>query len=292
VVNENGEKLWFMLLNQGYRIPATASTDACFDRLGGAIPGAVRVYTRIEGEPTPAKVAAGMKAGRNFVTSGPLLTFTVGTNEIGDIVPISNRIKRNATIQAWASGAPGEYLTKIDVIRNGEMYKSVQLAGKLKTHEMNFVVEEDKTSWFIVKCYGSQWDQYAVSNPIYFEAPGFRSPEAARASVELQVVASGTGKPLDGSYEVLEMIGREPKVLKMGEFTSGHGTISAPATARIRVRVPGCEVSMKSIFMDTPSLLNATIGMQLSSLLDWATYEDMRKALSQIQLKFEMRSSS
>jgi hypothetical protein len=292
LVNQRGEQLWFMLLNQGYRMPATASSDATFDRPGGAVPGAVRVYTRIEGELTPAKVAAAMKAGRNFVTSGPLLTFTAGGNGIGDIVPVSNPIQLNASIRAWASGAPDEYLTKIEVIRNGEIYKSVQLAGKPRTHLMNFVIKEDETSWFIVKCYGSQWSQYAVSNPIYFEAPGFRVPEAARAKVELQVAAEGTGKPLNGSYEVIEMIGREAKVLNTGEFRGGHATISAPATARIRVRVPGCETAMKSIFIDTPSLLNSTIEMQLSSLLDWATYEGLRKTLSQIQLKFEMRSSA
>ncbi len=292
LVNQHGEQLWFMLLNQGYRMPATASSDATFDRPGGAVPGAVRVYTRIEGEPMPAKLAAAMKAGRNFVTSGPLLKFTVGGNGIGDIVPVSKPVKLDAGIQAWASGAPGEYLTKIEVIRNGKIYKSVELIEKPKTYKMNFAIEEDQTSWYIIKCYGSVWSQYAVSNPIYFEAPGFRAPEAARANVELQVVAAGTGKPLDGSYEVIEMIGREPKVLNTGEFTGGHATISAPATARIRVRAPGCETAIKSIFTDTPTLLSSTLDMRLPSLLDWSTYEDIRKTLSQILFKFEMRDAT
>jgi hypothetical protein len=292
VVNENGEKLWFMLLNQGYRIPATASSDACFDRIGGAIPGAVRVYTRIEGEPTPAKVATSMKAGRNFVTSGPLLSFSVGRHGIGDIVPVSKRVKLNASVHAWASGALGEYLTKIDVIRNGEIYKSVELTDKPGAHELNFDLEEDKTSWYIVKCYGSRWNQYAVSNPIYFEAPGYRAPEATRASVELQAMDSVTGKPLDGSYDVVEMMGRTPKVLHTGEFIGGKANITAPATARIRVHAVGYEGATKSIFMDTPALLNSTLEMRLPSLLDWNAYEDLKKTLSQIQLKFDMRSSA
>jgi hypothetical protein len=214
LVNELGEKLWFMLLNQGYRIPATASTDATFDNPGRAVPGAVRVYTRIDGELTLDKVAAAMKRGRNFVTSGPLLAFTVDEHGIGDIVPVSSPIKRSARVQAWASGAPDEYLTKIEVIRNGEMYKSLELDGKPKTHEVSFDIEEDRTAWYIVKCYGSHWSQYAVSNPIYFEGPGYSAPQPTKANVEVQVTTIGVGTPLNGSYEVLEMIGREPKVLR------------------------------------------------------------------------------
>jgi hypothetical protein len=291
LVNQLGEQLWFMLLNQGYRIPATASTDATFDNPGRAVPGIVRVYTRIAGELTLAKVAAAMKSGRNFVTSGPLMAFTVGEYGIGDVIPVANRMKRSARVQAWASGAREEYLTKIEVIRSGQIYKSFDLADKPKTHAVDFDIEEDKTSWYIVKCYGSDWNQYAVSNPIYFEAPGFRVPEAATASVELQVVAAGSGKPLDGRYEVLEMIGREPKVVSSGEFTAGRVAFSAPATARIRVRVPGCETATKSIFIDTPALLNATLEIQPEALLDWATYKSVRKTLNQIHFNFEMQPS-
>ncbi|HVJ06955.1 MAG TPA: CehA/McbA family metallohydrolase [Acidisarcina sp.] len=292
LVNQLAEQLWFMLLNRGYRIPATASTDAAFDTPGGATPGVVRVYTRIDGDVTLEKVAVAMKGGRNFVTSGPLLTFTVDGHGIGDVIPVLNRMRRTAHVQAWASGVPNEYLTKIEVIRNGQVYKTFELAEKPKTHTLDFDVEEDKTSWYIVKCYGSQRNQYAISNPIYFEAPGFQTPPPARANVELQVVASGSGKPLDGSYEILNMIGRESTLLSKGEFTGGRVTFNAPATARIRVRASGYESAMKSIFIDTPALLNSTLEMQLAELLDWATFEKVKKALDQIQLKCEMQPSA
>ena len=256
------------------------------------MPGAVRVYTQIEGELTLAKVAAAMKAGRNFVTSGPLLTFTVGGQGIGDIVPVAAPIKQNARVQAWASGAPAEYLTKIEIIRNGQVYKSFALFDKPKTHTVDFEIDEEQTSWYIVKCYGSQWSQYAVSNPIYFEAPGFQAPQPAQAHVDLHVAVAGSGRPLDGSYEVLDMIGREPRILDTGQFTGGRARFEAPATARIRVRASGCEPAMKSIFIDTPALLKSTLEIQLPELLDWATYEKVRQTLLQIQLKFEMQPAA
>jgi hypothetical protein len=292
LVNDLGEKLWFMLLNQGYRIPATASTDATFDNPGRAVPGAVRVYTRIDGDLTLDKVAAAMKRGQNFVTSGPLLTFSVDENGIGDIIRIFGTVKRSGRVQAWARGAPEEYLTKIEIIRNGETYKSIELDGKPKTHEVTFAIEEDKTAWYIVKCYGSHWSQYAVSNPIYFEGVEYRAPQPTKANVELQVAAIGGGTPLDGSYEILEMIGREPKVIGKGEFTGGRAMLSAPATARIRVGAAGYESNTKSIFVDTPSLLSTTLEMPLAGLLYWGTYEDIQKTLGQVQLKFDMKPSA
>ena len=191
LVNELGEKLWFMLLNQGYRMPATASTDASFDNPGRAVPGAVRVYTRIDGDLTLEKVAVAMKSGRNFVTSGPLLAFTVDGHGIGEILPVSSSIKCGARVHAWASGAAEEYLTKIEVIRNGEIYKSLEIVGKPKTHEVAFEIEEDRTAWYIVKCYGSHWSQYAVSNPIYFEASGYRAPQPTKANVDSASNRSG-----------------------------------------------------------------------------------------------------
>jgi hypothetical protein len=292
LVNELGEQLWFMLLNQGYRMPATASTDASFDNPGRAIPGAVRVYTRIEGELTLGKVAKAMKAGKNFVTSGPLLMFTLGEYGIGDIVQLSSPMKLQGRVETWASGVPDEYLTKIEVIRNGQLFKTCELAGHPETHELSFEIEEGKTAWYIVKCYGSQWSQFAVSNPIYFEGPEYRAPQPTPANVELLVVAIDSSRPLDGSYEVIEMIGREPKVLNKGHFTEGRVTFSAPATARIRVQSPGCEAAMKSIFIDTPALLNSTLEIQPEGILDWASYEAVKKTLNHIQLKFAMRSSA
>jgi hypothetical protein len=292
LVNDLGEKLWFMLLNQGYRIPATASTDATFDDPGRAVPGAVRVYTRIEGDLGLDKVAVAMKRGRNFVTSGPLLRFSVDEHGIGDIIQVSGPLRRSARVQAWASGASDEYLTKIEVIRNGETYKSFDIEGKPKTHELSFGIEENQTAWYIVKCHGSQWNQYAVSNPIYFEGAGYRAPEPTQANVEMRVTAIGVGTPLNGSYEVLEMIGRPPSVIGKGEFTGGRATFTVPATARIRVRASGYESNTKSIFIDTPALLNTTLEMPLAGLLYWSTYESIQKTLGQIQLNVEMKPSA
>lgn len=289
LVNELGQQLWFMLLNRGYRIPATASTDATFDNPGGATPGSVRVYTRIEGELTIQKVAAAMKAGRNFVTSGPLLDFAIGSAEIGDVVPASNSEKHSAQIQAWASGAPGEYLTSIEVIRNGAIYKSYTVPGQSRLHKLKLVIVEAETAWYVVRCFGSTADQVAISNPIYFEDATYRAPEPATASVQLTVVKAGSSELLDGNYEVIQMIGRSPKVVSRGTFANGRAELTAPATARIRVSAAGYDTQTKSIFIDTPELFQPIAEIQLSELLDWKTFENLHKTLGGIRFSFEMQ---
>ncbi len=292
LVNELGQQLWFMLLNHGYRIPATASTDATFDNPGGATPGSVRVYTRIEVELTIEEVAAAMKAGRNFVTSGPLLEFVIGSAEIGDVVPASNSEKHSAQIQAWASGAPGEYLTKIEVIRNGEIYKGYTIADRARLQRLQLDIVETESAWYVARCFGSTADQVAISNPIYFEDAKYRAPEPATASVQLTVVKAGSSELLDGNYEVVQMIGRNPKVVSRGAFANGKAELTAPATARIRVSAAGYDTQTKSIFMDSPELFNPIAEIQLSEMLDWKTFENLRRTLDGIRFRFEMQPRS
>ena len=77
-------KLWSLLLNHGYRVAATASSDACFDRPGGAVPGAARLYTFVAGGFSLAAVAHAAARGRTFVTTGPLLAVSWTDNRSGN----------------------------------------------------------------------------------------------------------------------------------------------------------------------------------------------------------------
>src|SRR5262249_6846495 len=69
--------LWYRLLNCGLRVPATAGTDVFLNRIGSNLPGGDRVYVHVDCPLTYAGWVDGLKAGRSFVTRGPMLTFTV-----------------------------------------------------------------------------------------------------------------------------------------------------------------------------------------------------------------------
>ncbi len=73
-------RVWYQLLNLGFRIPAAGGTDAManYASLRGPV-GMNRVYARVpEGEWTPATWMAALKAGRSFATNGPLLGIHAG----------------------------------------------------------------------------------------------------------------------------------------------------------------------------------------------------------------------
>lgn len=266
-VNRKGLALWFMLLNHGYRIAATASSDATFDNPGGAVPGAVRNYTRIDGAATIDRIAAAMKAGRNFVTSGPLILFRAGRHDVGDVVKAPAKLA--GEIDAWPAGS------KIELIRNGEVVR------RFDTGHARFEIDERETAWYVARAVGSSDTEVAITNPIYFESSSYRAPQPATAHVRAAIAG-----PASGTIEVLEYVGRDPVVRKSVPFTNGAVELDAPATARLRVRAAGYQPQTKSIYMDTPELLSTTLSLRSETLGDWATFDRIRVMLANVRMSF------
>jgi hypothetical protein len=285
-VNRKGLALWFMLLNHGYRIAGTGSSDATFDNPGGGIPGAIRVYTRVDGRPTIEHIAAAMKQGRNFVTSGPLVRFQIGPHEAGDVAPVDGRKTLQAHLQAWASGKAGEHLSRIEVFRNGEVVQQFDVSGT--AFDRTFPIEEAETAWYAVRCHGSGDTQIAITNPIYFQSASYRAPKPEPARITATVVDAMTGSPLDGTAEVLGFVGKQPHRLNEIPFRNGRLAAEIPATARIRIRAAGYQIVMKSVFMDYQPLLSSMLNTRSEQLGDWSTFEKTRELLRDVRLEFRM----
>jgi hypothetical protein len=91
---------------------------------------------------------------------------------------------------------------------------------------------------------------------------------------------------LNGACDVVEYVGRSPRVLASHRIEGGHGELEAPATARIRVTVDGHMPQTKSIFLDDPRLLQPCLDMRVEKMLDWNTYESIRARLREARLEF------
>jgi len=282
-VNERGQQLWFMLLNKGYRIPGTASSDATFDNPGRGVPGVVRVYTKIDGGLSVPAVAKAMKAGRNFVTSGPLMSFSVEGYLPGEAIRLDRTRPLKCKLHAWASGAFGEFLTRVELIRSGEVVSVVHLADHPTAFTHECEVTASGNGWILARCFGSDpITQVAISNPIYIETTSYQSPPQAIASVNISIADAADGSKLDGTYEVLECIGRQSKVNFQGVISEGRTKIEASPIARIRVAAPGYHPMTKSIFLDHKPVYDATVKMRLEQLLSWDTFEQLRESLKNV----------
>src|SRR5581483_2334351 len=107
--------LWHRLLNCGFRIPATAGTDVFLNRIGSNLPGGDRVYVHVGGSLTYGAWIDGLKAGKSFVTSGPMLTFTVNGMEPGAVLKVGEKPK----VSVKAAARSRFPLTKAELIHNG-----------------------------------------------------------------------------------------------------------------------------------------------------------------------------
>lgn len=285
----DAQRLWFMLLNKGYRIAGTASTDASFDRRETALPGVVRTYSLVDGPPNIAAIAQSIKSGRNFVTSGPLLLLQIGGHSVGSIIPVRQPAEFRVNLLAYPSGGiPGECLTRVELLRNGVVIKRFDVSKGEAKFAAEFTLREEGTAWYIARCFGLNDLQSAITNPIYFEGEDYVPPRPALARVTGTVMDLATGKPLEGECEVLRMVGLIPFLLAKSPFKNGQFTLEVPGTARLRVVVPGYQPMTKSVLMDYAPSLQMTLNMREAELTDWRTYEEIARLLRNVALDFPL----
>ena len=92
--------LWYRLLNCGFHLPASAGTDTFLNRIASRLPGGDRVYVKLNGPLTYDNWITNLKAGRSFVSNGPLIEFTAENSEPGDTLKLETA--RTVHIRATA----------------------------------------------------------------------------------------------------------------------------------------------------------------------------------------------
>ncbi len=175
--------IWHRLMNCGFRVPATAGTDCFLNRIFSALPGGDRVYVRVDGPLNYEKWIEGMRAGRSFVSNGPMLEFTLGKHELGEAVKLDVAGKMKVRAKA-TSQFP---LAKLELIYNGK----VVATGKMPADELSATIDLDvsleRSGWLAVRATGPGHPDspvaalYAHSNPIYVELAGARPRSKADA---------------------------------------------------------------------------------------------------------------
>jgi TolB protein len=182
--------VWYRLLNCGFRIPAGAGTDAFpnFAMLHGPV-GLERVYVHAGPVLTHERFLAGLKAGRTFVTNGPLVTVTVDGREPGDEVSLG--AQRSVTVHVrLLSTVPVDHL---DVIANGAVAASLPLRGPRLSADTTFALPIARSGWVLVRASGDgpvepvlDLYPFASTSPVYVTVGGKppRSPDDARFFVQ------------------------------------------------------------------------------------------------------------
>jgi hypothetical protein len=176
--------LWYRLLNCGFRVPATAGTDVFLNRVVSNLPGGDRVYVRLDGPLSYPGWIDGLKAGRSFVTSGPMLTFTADGREPGAVLKVAQRPK----VRVKAAARSRFPLARAELVHNGKVIATAKLADDGRAATLDQEVTLDGGGWLAFRASGPGTLDTATpglnahTNPVYVEAGGVvrRSAEEAR----------------------------------------------------------------------------------------------------------------
>ncbi len=150
-------------MNCGLRIPPAAGSAA---PVGGGPFGYNRVYVYVDGKLTWEKWWDNLKAGKCFVTCGPLLRVTANGKLPGHVFKSKGSIKIDLNIKVNSI----DELTKIQIIKNGKIYKSFS-SGEFNKVKNDCDVSFSKSGWFLVRVLTDNPGTYrfAMTAPFYVE---------------------------------------------------------------------------------------------------------------------------
>lgn len=116
---------WYRLLSTGLRVAPSAGTDSAFDDYWARPPGGYRVFVyEGAGNHSAASWVEGLKAGRSFVSSYPLIpAFTVNDSLAGSTLPLD----QPGTVTVSARVVCTERLDRAEIVVNGEVVRYIPL---------------------------------------------------------------------------------------------------------------------------------------------------------------------
>jgi hypothetical protein len=164
------EDKYYRCLNVGTRLPISTGTDWFIYDFS-------RVYARVEEALTIRSWLAALKAGRNVVTNGPLLSLKVDDKTIGDTVSLDKAKK----LRIVATGIGRQDFQKLQLVQNGKVIVT-EVAQKKGDHfeaKIEREVPVDGPCWLAVRIETdnkNELDQqlFAHTSPVYVEMAGQR----------------------------------------------------------------------------------------------------------------------
>jgi TolB protein len=175
--------VWYRLLNCGLRVPASAGTDCFLNRIVSRLPGSDRVYVHCAEKLTYRDWIANLRAGRTFVTNGPMLRFVVNEQEAGAAIKLAGPTKVQVVGEARAQFP----LEKLEVVVNGQKAAEVLAGEDALRISLNEELAIDRSCWIALRVKGQRGpvqqaqEAFAHTSPVYVKVSGrpTSSPEDA-----------------------------------------------------------------------------------------------------------------
>jgi hypothetical protein len=180
-------EMYYHYLNCGFRIAASSGSD----KMAANPPmGSARTYVKTDGPLSYDSWIEGIRRGRTFISTYPLLEFTVDGREPGDTLSLA---AGTARLRVKARSISLEPYDVLEIIHNGRVIRTVKPSGPRHEAQLDDTIEIDRGGWIAARAhgpkmlpYGATWWQMPVfghTSPVYLEMPG--RPARARESAQL-----------------------------------------------------------------------------------------------------------
>lgn len=181
--------LYYRVLNSGLKCTASAGTDTQMDNNEStSVSGGGKVYVKLDPPLTYEKWIAGYRAGRTFVSNGPLLSLDVEGKGPGDEIPLTGPRRLNVVAEA-VSLVPMQVL---ELVVNGEVVAKAEPAAGGTTAKLTHVLELDASAWVAARVSGAGHRRvmndsklFAHTSPVYCLRDGKLVAQAKDATTVL-----------------------------------------------------------------------------------------------------------
>lgn len=184
-------ELWYRLLNIGQPVIAMSGTDTWIDFHRTPAVGTGRAYVRpLNDNSSSDPIIAGALAGRSFLTTGPMIRFSLDNGaKPGDV---SDSGKQAYTLTLASTVA----MEKVEIIVNGKVVQTLAGINRGETKDYQGQVELPEGGWVAARAYASEqradsWPSmharpFAHSSPIWIKQIGSTTKEdKAKAADDL-----------------------------------------------------------------------------------------------------------
>jgi hypothetical protein len=143
---------WYALLNCGFRVPLVGASGKDSNAIDL---GAMRTYARLQPgeELTYRNWIEAIRAGRTFVTNGPLLSFTVAGHDPGAVVSLPTA---KQAIRVHAEARSAVPFDRLELLASGIVVAAADASGSPASAVLEVDLPVATSGWLAARCGGAQ----------------------------------------------------------------------------------------------------------------------------------------
>lgn len=168
--------MYYRVLNCGLRCAASSGSDSRMDVLKHAVSGGGKVYVQTGNPLTYEKWIAGYKAGRTFVSNGPMIFLEVEGASPGDTINLTAPGNVRVTARAHSPVVP---VSVLELVVNGRVVAQTSPAPGSGQAELHVSLPVERSSWIAARVGGdghrlvvNDPKAFAHTSPVYLSLAG------------------------------------------------------------------------------------------------------------------------